>query len=362
MLPALREFARSPRVQNARDRVFRAQSLVQAGKTPFETIHDDGLARLRYYPPLVGIPTRHRVPLVIVAPLAINMLVYDLFENRSFIRYLLSQGFAVYLIDWGRPTRQHANRNFHSYILNAMPNMLAHARAHSGQQQLTLHGWSMAGIFTLLYAAYSQDPDLKNLIILGSPIDAHASGAIGRNYRLAGQFWRWAEPRIGWHPRRLPAKLLHSSGWSNALGFKLLDPIGTLKGHINMIKQLDDRQAVESHATLGAFLNHMVDYPGGVNRDMLLKIWLDNPLKRGEFKLGGKTVYLKDIHAALLAGAGRGDNLVTASSVRPLTRLVGSEDVTFATISGGHVGLIGSQGAADEFWPMLADWLAQRSD
>jgi polyhydroxyalkanoate synthase len=42
--------------------------------------------------------------------------------------------------------------------------------------------------------------------------------------------------------------------------------------------------------------------------------------------------------------------------------LVGSEDVTFATISGGHVGLIGSQGAADEFWPMLADWLAQRSD
>lgn len=362
MLPTLREFLQSPRVQNARDRLFRAQSLVQAGKTPFDIVHDDGLARLRHYPPLDGVATRHRVPLVIVAPLAINMLVYDLFQNRSFIRYLLSQGFSVYLIDWGTPTRQHANRNFHSYILKAMPNMLAQVRAHSGQQQLSLHGWSMAGIFTLLYAAYSQDPDIKNLIILGTPIDSYASGSIGRNYRVAGRLFRWAEQQTGWHPRTLPAGLLHSAGWSNALGFKLLDPIGTLKGHINMIKQLDDRQAVESHATLGAFLNHMVDYPGGVNRDMLLKIWLDNPLKRGEFHIGGKTVYLKHIHAALLAGAGRGDNLVTANAVRPLTRLVGSEDVTFTTISGGHVGMIGSQAAADEFWPMLADWLAKRSD
>lgn len=354
--------AQSPRLINARDRLFRAETLIQAGRTPFQVIHDDGLARLRYYPPLPDCPTQHRIPLVIVSPLAINMLVYDLFEQRSFISYLLSQGFAVYLIDWGTPTRKHARRNFHSYILKALPDMISHVRQHSKEAQISMHGWSMAGIFTLLYAAYSQDPDIRNLIILGSPIDSYASGSIGRNYRLAGRVFRWAEQQTGWHPRTLPAGLLHSAGWSNALGFKLLDPVGTLKGHWNMIRKLDQREAVEAHATLGAFLNHMVDYPGGVNRDMLLKIWLDNPLKRGEFKLGGKTVYLKNIHASLLAGAGLNDNLVTADAVRPLTRLIGSDDVTFATIAGGHVGMIGSQGAADEFWPLLAQWLAKRSN
>lgn len=359
---ALRQLPNSPHWLNARDRLFNPQQLVQAGKTPFDVIYDDGLASLRHYPALPDQPTRHRIPLVIVAPLAVNMLVYDLFPQRSLIRYLLEQGFSVYLIDWGKPTRRHAQRNFHSYILSYLPAMLREARQHSGQQQLSLHGWSMAGIFTLLYAAHSQDPDLKNIIIMGSPIDSYASGNIGQFYRRAGQVFRWTEQRWGWHPRTLPAQLLHSQGWSNALGFKLLDPVGTLKGHLNLLKRLDDRQAVEAHATLGAFLDHMVDYPGGVNRDMLLKIWLDNPLSHGEFKIGGKTVYLKDIHAAMLVGAGRNDGMVSVDAVRPLVDLVGSSDATFTTVAGGHVGMIGSEAASVEFWPVLAAWLAQRSD
>lgn len=105
----------------------------------------------------------------------------------------------------------------------------------------------------------------------------------------------------------------------------------------------------------------MVDYPGGVNRDMLLKVWLDNPLKKGQFKIGGRTVYLKDIHASVLVAAGRSDGMVSASAVRPLVDLVGTEDALFTTISGGHVGMIGSQAASEEFWPLMADWLAARS-
>ena len=358
----LRRLQHAPQWVNARDRLFRTELLIQAGKTPHQVVYDDGLAQLRYYAPLETAVTRHRIPLVIVAPLAVNMLVYDLFPQRSLIGYLLEQGFSVYLIDWGKPTRRHAKRNFHSYILSYMPAMLREARQHSGQQQLSLHGWSMAGIFTLLYAAYSQDPDLKNIIIMGSPIDSYASGNIGQFYRRAGALFRWTEQRWGWHPRTLPAQLLHSQGWSNALGFKLLDPVGTLKGHTNMLKQLDNRDAVAAHATLGAFLDHMVDYPGGVNRDMLLKIWLDNPLSQGEFKIGGKTIYLKDIHAAMLVGAGRNDGMVSVDAVRPLVDLVGSTDATFITVPGGHVGMIGSEAASQQFWPLMSAWLAQRSD
>ncbi|MEC7118722.1 MAG: alpha/beta hydrolase, partial [Pseudomonadota bacterium] len=132
--------------------------------------------------------------------------------------------------------------------------------------------------------------------------------------------------------------------------------------HLNMLKQLNNRDAVEAHATLGAFLNHMVDYPGGVNRDMLLKIWLDNPLSKGEFKIGGKQVYLKDIHASMLVGAGRNDGMVSVDAVRPLVDLVGTSDATVTTIAGGHVGMIGSEAASQEFWPLMADWLAQRSE
>ncbi len=359
---AIRQLRQNPSFSNAYDRFFNPALLIQSGKTPYVEIYQHELASLRYYPPLENAPVKHRVPLVFVAPLAINMNIYDLFTERSLVKYFLQQGFSVYLIDWGTPTRAHATLNFEYYVLKQMPALLDQVRQHSGQQQLSLHGWSMAGVFTLLYAAATKDPDIKNIIILGTPVDAYASGSIGKMYKTLGRGLRWFKNKTGLHPRQIPVPFLHTPGWTNALGFKILDPVGTVKGHINLLKQLKDRKSVEAHATLGEFLNNMVDYPGGINRDMLLKVWLENSLSRGEFPIGGQTVYLKDIHASLLAGGGRNDGMVTVDAVRPLTKLLGTDDTSFTSIAGGHVGLMSSQQAAKEFWPFMANWLAQRSN
>ena len=153
---------------NAFDRVFRAASLVQAGQTPFETLHSDGLVSLRYYPPLaedfielddIVIPVKrqsHRTPIVIIPPLAVNMLIYDLFPQRSLVRFLRAKGFEVYLIDWGVPTRAHSHYNLHTYVAELLPASLNRVRQHSGEQELTLHGWSLGGMFTLFYSALSK--------------------------------------------------------------------------------------------------------------------------------------------------------------------------------------------------------------
>src|SRR5690554_7081949 len=150
---------------NAFDRVFRAASLVQAGQTPFETLHSDGLVSLRYYPPLqedfieldgMVIPVErktHRTPIVIIPPLAVNMLIYDLFPRRSLVRFLRAKGFEVYLIDWGIPKREHTHYNMHTYVAELLPAYLNRVREHSGEQELSLHGWSMGGMFTLFYSA-----------------------------------------------------------------------------------------------------------------------------------------------------------------------------------------------------------------
>jgi polyhydroxyalkanoate synthase subunit PhaC len=362
---SIETLSRSAQFINLRDRLFHPEKLVQAGKTPFNVVSKDaqkqGMIKLRHYPALDGYPTIHRIPVVIIPPLAINTLIYDLFENRSLVRFLLEQGFSVYMLDWGTPTREHARYNMEQYVLNFMPKLLAQVRQHSGQNELSLHSWSMSGVFTLLYAAAAKDDNIKNIIVLGTPIDAHRSGTMGERYRLFGRLMNWVESQTGFHPRTLPPGFLHSAGWRNALGFKLMDPIGTLKGHFSMLRQINNREAVESHATHGAFLNHMVDYPGGIIRDMI-KVWLDNALSRGEFKVGGKKVYFKDIHASLLAAAGHSDSIVTVDAVRPLVNLVGTEDATFTTVSGGHVSMIAGEAAAKEFWPVLAEWLAKRSD
>jgi polyhydroxyalkanoate synthase len=364
--PNFKKLTKSTQLINLRDRLFRTDNLIKAGKTPFNTIYEDveskGLVKLRHYPAPDGYPTLHAIPIVIVPPLAVNMLIYDLFENRSFVRFLLEQGFSVYMLDWGSPTRKQTHYDFEQYVLNFMPKLFEQVRQHSRQQQLTLHCWSLSGIFALLYAAATKDPDIKNLIILGTPINTYRSGAVGAQVRRLGRAMKWLEHRTGYHPRNLPAGLLHSYGWSNAFGFTLLNMKSTMQSHLSMLRHLGNRQAIENHATNSAFLNHMVDYPGCINRDMLIKVWLENGLSQGKFKIGGQLVNLKEIKAALFVGAGRTDTMVTAAAMLPLTSLVGSEDTIFMSLPGGHVGMIASNAAAQESWPELAAWLEKRSN
>ncbi|MEH6560260.1 MAG: alpha/beta fold hydrolase [Marinobacter sp.] len=359
---------------NAFDRVFRASSLVQAGQTPFETLHSDGLVSLRYYPPLkedfidldritITVERKsHRTPVVIVPPLAVNMLIYDLFPQRSLVRFLRAKGFEVYLIDWGAPTRAHSHYNLHTYVAELLPASLNRVREHSGQQELSLHGWSMGGMFTLFYSALSKDQHVRNAIVLGSPIDSHASGVLGLlNQRLA-DVAESIRKRTGFRIHDLRPHWFHSPGWLNTIGFKLTNPVGSFMGYWELIIRLGDREFVTSHATTSAFLDRMVAYPGGVVQDTVVRIWIDNQLSRGTVQIGDDQVQLNNVSANLFAVAGSEDTIVTPAAAERLIDHVSSEDTAFRVVPGGHMGILAGSKAPRESWLDMAQWLAQRSD
>ncbi|MAA64868.1 MAG: alpha/beta hydrolase [Alteromonadaceae bacterium] len=359
---------------NAFDRVFRAASLVQAGQTPFAVLEDDGLVSLRYYPPLTEdtitfdgevIPVEqsaHRTPVVIVPPLAVNMLIYDLFPERSLVRYLRARGFEVYLIDWGRPTRAHTHFNLHTYVAEFLPHYLDKVRAHSGQQDLSLHGWSMGGMFTLFHAALSRDPHIRNTVILGAPIDSHASGLIGAMYQRFSDVAEWVRERTGFRIHNLKPHWFHTPGWANTIGFKLTNPVGSVMGYWELLARLGDREFVTSHATTSAFLDRMVAYPGGIIQDTVVRIWIDNQLSEGAIQIGDDFARLENVSANLLAIAGATDTMVTPGAAKRVMDHVSSTDKTFRVTPGGHMGILAGSKAPRASWIAIADWLAERSD
>lgn len=349
---------------NASDLFFRASQISLSGKTPFDVIHKHEIISLRHYRNETEVaPHKQRVPLVIVPPLAVNMLIYDLFPTRSLIRFFLAQGFDVYLIDWGVPTLNQAKYNFGTYVKVFMPEMLNQVRTHSGQQQLSLHGWSLGGALSLCYTALFKDKDIKNLIILASPIDTHKAGYMGKIYGSLTKPAQWVRKHTQFRIRQhVPSEVFHIHGSLNTLGFKLTDPIGNLKTYWELFKNLDNRQFIIDHATASSFIDNMLAYPGGVMRDIILRFWIDNELSNGVINFGELTANLKDIECSVLAVGGATDIIVTADAVKPLMDLISSQDKTFKVVPGGHMGVVSGSQAPITVWPEISQWLVERSN
>lgn len=340
-------------------RVFNAKSLVLSQTTAYEIIEEYKFCRVRYY---ASPDRKYAEPLVFVAPLAINMAIYDLYPYRSLVKHFQHSGFDVYLLEWTKLNYQDRFLNFMSFIDDAIPHCIDRISQHAGSREISLHGWSMAGIFVTLYTALHQPEHVKNLMVMGSPIDSYASGRVGKLFSSINQLIsRSKTVQETIYQGKIPKRMIHTPGLLNALGFKILDPKGWIVSQKQFLSNLADTQTAYEHATMGDFLNNMIDYPGGINQDMVLNLWLQNPLKQGVIQLKDKVIELKNINCSLLIGAGSSDQIVTAEASRPLGELTSSPDVTFTLIPGGHLGLMSSQKSANEFWPKLTTWLAQRS-
>jgi polyhydroxyalkanoate synthase len=352
---------------------LRREELVLAERTPYEEVFREDIVSVRHYLPLAETaialqdetlavnPHSFRIPLVLVAPLAATMRIYDLFPDRSLVKYLRARGFDVYLVDWGRPDGKHDHWHLADCFAGFLPRALAAVRAHSGSQQLSLHGWSFGGLFSLSYAALG-DPDIVNIALIGAPCDYHASGELGKQYQRLSTQMRLLQKATGFSIHRVNPRLLRSPGWANSLAFKAINPVATAQGYLELLRNLHDRDFVANHATNAAFLDDMTAYPGGVVQDIVQYLWTENCLAEGRLPMRDAPATWRDVRASILAVAGTDDTIVTVDATRPLLDLVGSTDKTFITAPGGHMGILGGSRAPQTIWKPVADWLAARSN
>ena len=359
---------------NAFDWLFLRESLVKSGLTSFETVFEGDPMSLRYYTlpveshiELAGgqrldvATKRHDVPIVLVPPLGVTTEVFDLMPHRSLVRYLVARGFHVYLIDWGKPEKRHAHLGMKDYARDMFDQALREVRRHAGVRTVSLMGWCMGGLLSLLHLGLTQDKDIRNLITIASPIDMRGGGIVARTATALNKPAQLIRKFTGWRLHHLDPARMNSPGWLTTLSFKMTDPVSSLTTYWDLLTRLWDREFVESYSTTADYLNNMLMYPGGVIQDMVVKLAVDNQMNSGRIEIRGAVADLTAIKANLLVFAGDKDKLVPASIARRSVELVASKDNAFHVVPGGHMGVILGSKAVDAVWETSVQWLIPRS-
>jgi polyhydroxyalkanoate synthase len=319
----------------------------EVGPTPRQEIYRKNKSRLYRYES----KRTHRIPVLFVPNLGISRpYIFDLMPKGSFIEYMTQQGFDMYLLDWGVFGPEDNDLTFEDVVTKILPRMADKTLQSSGAREISVLGYCMGAPISASFLGSKPEFPAKNFVDMAGPID----------FSQAGLFARWLDARFFDVDKyvdtlgSIPADMVKA-------GFKLLKPTMDLSTNLNLWWNLWNADYVSGFNALNKWANEYQPFPGEFFRQWVKDFYQQNRLIRGDLRMGGRPVSLRNIRCPVLAIGAKEDNIAPPACVKPLIGAVGSVDREYVELSGGHISLIAGRGASVHCWPKVASWLAARS-
>ncbi|MBI4998097.1 MAG: class I poly(R)-hydroxyalkanoic acid synthase [Rhodocyclales bacterium] len=100
-------------------------------------------------------PKVHSVPLVIVTPWINKFYILDLNPKKSLVKYLVDQGFDVYITSWKNPDESLRAVGFDDYLVDGIDAIVNVAREISGSATVNAVGYCIGGAALAAYLAWA---------------------------------------------------------------------------------------------------------------------------------------------------------------------------------------------------------------
>jgi polyhydroxyalkanoate synthase len=290
-------------------------------------------------------------PILIVHSLVSKSYILDLLPSNSMIGFLRDEGFDVFLLDWVPPNPADAENTLETYVDHYIPKAMAAATEESGAGELTVIGYCLAGVLTLLLAAGHPELPIRNLITLTTPCDYREMGFMSKMF---------LEGRLDADDVIDPTGLVPASAMDE--GFQSLKPTDQVVQKVNLFQNLWNDQWVEGFLAMNRWARDQVPFPGAAFRQTVDVLIRENALLEGVIPFGRGEVRLEDITCPFLNVYCEQDTIVPAPSSEPLVGLVGSPDARELRLESGHVGLVAGRSAAKVARPRISEWIVGHSE
>ena len=316
-------------------------------KTPKELVYEEDKMKIYHYNPISEKKTA--IPTLIVYALMNRPYVMDLQSEKSFVRKLLEEGLDLYMLDWGYPTAEDRYITFEDYIEGYLANAVEFLKKKHNVKQINIMSKCQGGTFCAIYASMFPE-NIKNLVTIASPFDFDIED---------GLLFKWA-------------KYMDVDSLVDAFGvvpgqflnmcFVSLRPYELLfDKYVAIINRLDNPKVLKDFLSVESWIFDSPGQAGEAYRKYMKDLWQDNKLIKGEFKMNGRAIDLKEIKMPLLNIVGEKDNLIPPSSSIPLNDLVASKDKELHSFPLGHAGIVASSLSQKKVAPLVAQWLLSRS-
>jgi putative long chain acyl-CoA synthase len=320
--------------------------------SPYEVTAQQRVFRLRRYYPN---GERSRAPqMLLVPPLMLAAEIYDVSPNSSAVRSLHEHGVDPWVIDFGAPEREQGGleRTLADHVL-AVSEAVDLVREETGGD-VHLAGYSQGGMFCYQVAAYRRNEGLASLVTFGSPVDTRLGMPFGIPEQVAVEL---AEViAFAFRGGGVPA-------WFSRTGFRLLDPVKSVRNRVEFLLQLHDREALLPRERQRRFLEGegWVAWPGPALNEFVSQFVASNRMLEGGFVIADRLLSLADVALPILAVVGTVDEIAPAAGVRAIRQAAPRADVYELSLHAGHFGLVVGSAAGAVTWPTVAAWARWRT-
>ncbi|HKJ73734.1 MAG TPA: class I poly(R)-hydroxyalkanoic acid synthase [Alphaproteobacteria bacterium] len=120
-------------------------------------------------------------PLLVFPPWINKFYIMDLKPENSFIRWMVDQGYTVFIVSWVNPDARLADKTFEAYMLEGIIKAVDAVEEITGSNKINTIGYCIAGTLlsaTLSYMAVKKDRRIASATFLAAQVDFSEPGEL----------------------------------------------------------------------------------------------------------------------------------------------------------------------------------------
>ena len=343
--------------------------------TPGKVVYQNELLQLIQYAPTTE--TVHAMPLLIVPPWINKYYVLDLGPSKSLIKYVVDQGFTVFVVSWINPDTRHARKTFEDYMIEGLLDAADAVKRECGTETINVAGYCVGGTLLstgLAYLAGRGETLFNAVTFLTTQVDFSEAGDL--------LFFTTDEQIEGLEELMSERGYLDGSRMANVFNVMrsrdLIWPYVVSNYMLGKKPFPFDLLYWNQDSTRMCAANHAF---------YLREFYNENNFAKGKMSMGGVKLNLKKITVPIFELATKEDHIAPARSVYKGARMFGGP-VEFVLSGSGHIaGVVnppdkvkyqywtgGAPSSPDletwreaakenpgSWWPYWMKWLAQHS-